>query len=509
MPYILPDVVESTDAAGNASTSYNLGIGQTAQGTITSSADEDWYRVNLIAGQTYTFAEIGTGTNNLADPFLILLDANGFVIAINNNSGPGLGASITYTAPTTGTYFIDARGALGPGQQYGVSASLGTRPYFDIPMGGGAIDADRSWSPSGMPATVTYGFRQSAAAYTVAGHNIATFTKASAAEMAAVQTILQLWSDVANVSFMPVNPGGYTDSATILIGNYSDGGDGAGAFAFYPGSTAGTAAEGDLWLNLRSVSTSSLPVGSYSFFTIIHELGHALGLSHPGDYNAAPGVSITYANSAQFVQDSQQYSVMSYFGGSATGENPGIFATANTPMMFDIYELQRIYGANNSTRTGDTVYGFGSNAGPIYDFSANPAPQYCIWDAGGNDTLNCAGYAQNAVINLNAGTFSNIGNAIANVSIALGVTVENAIGGGGNDAITGNPADNILSGNGGNDAIDGGAGSDTVVYSGARWQYQTEYSGSGVVHIVDGRAGTPDGADEVWPAPGFVDTCLG
>ena len=135
------------------------------------------------------------------------------------------------------------------------------------------------------------------------------------------------------------------------------------------------------------------------------------------------------------------------------------------------------------------MYGFGTNAGPIYDFSANPAPQYCIWDAGGNDTLNCAGYAQNAVINLNAGTFSNIGNAIANVSIALGVTVENAIGGGGNDAITGNPADNILSGNGGNDAIDGGAGSDTVVYSGARWQYQTEYSGSGVVHIVDGRAG--------------------
>lgn len=293
-----------------------------------------------FAGQTYTFAEIGTGTNNLADPFLILLDANGFIIAINNNSGPGLGASITYTAPTTGTYFIDARGALGPGQQYGVSASLGTRPYFDIPMGGGAIDADHSWSPSGMPATVTYGFRQSAATYTVAGHNIATFTKASAAEMAAVQTILQLWSDVANVSFAPVNPGGYTDSATILIGNYSDGGDGAGAFAFYPGSTAGTAAEGDLWLNLRSVSTSSLPVGSYSFFTIIHELGHALGLSHPGDYNAAPGVSITYANSAQFVQDSQQYSVMSYFGGSATGENPGIFATANTPMMFDIYELQ-------------------------------------------------------------------------------------------------------------------------------------------------------------------------
>ena len=149
-------------------------------------------------------------------------------------------------------------------------------------------------------------------------------------------------------------------------------------------------------------------------------------------------------------------------------------------------------GANNSTRTVTRVSS--SNLPSIFLHLL----QVFIY-AGGNDTLNCAGYAQNAVINLNAGTFSNIGNAIANVSIALGVTVENAIGGGGNDAITGNPADNILSGNGGNDAIDGGAGSDTVVYSGARWQYQTEYSGSGVVHIVDGRAGTPDGADEVEP----------
>src|SRR6185436_16738250 len=82
---------------------------------------------------------------------------------------------------------------------------------------------------------------------------------------------------------------------------YNDPNDGAGAFAYYPGSTASTAQAGDVWLN-TSVSRVALPFASYSFEAILHETGHALGLSHPGLYNAAPGVTITYANNAQFVQ---------------------------------------------------------------------------------------------------------------------------------------------------------------------------------------------------------------
>jgi hypothetical protein len=256
------------------------------------------------------------------------------------------------------------------------------------------------------------------------------------------------------------------------------------------------------------VSTTSNPLGSYSFFAIMHELGHAMGLSHPGDYNAGPGVSITYANSAQFVQDSEQYSVMSYFGGSVTGESPGNFATAETPMMFDIYELQQLYGANMTTRTGDTVYGFGSNAGTVYDFAQNAQANFCIWDAGGVDTLNCSGYGQNQLINLNAGTFSNVGGATGNVSIALNVTMENAVGGSGNDTIIGNAvanrltggngADNITGGDGndiliggaGNDTLDGGNGTDQAVFAGLRSAYTLTDLGNGSVRVVG-----PDGTD--------------
>jgi serralysin len=481
MASVLPSVTETVDAAASTSTAYSLGIGQSAQGKISALGDHDWYKVNLVAGQTYSFALIGTGTNSLRNTFLALRNSAGTIIATDDDGGPGYSSRITFTASASGTYYLDA-GAVYDGLtgQYGISASTGTKPNFDVPMGGGAIDAYASWSTPGTGAVITYGFRQSAPGYSVSGHNIGTFTQVSAAEMAAVQQVLQLWGDVANVTFQQVNPGGYTNNATILIGNYADAGDGAGAFAFYPGSTSGSSSAGDLWLNLSGgVSTSSIPVGSYSFFAIMHELGHALGLSHPGDYNAAPGQTITYANNAQFAQDSEQSSVMSYFGGAATGETPGGFASAYTPMLFDIYELQQIYGANTTTRTGNTTYGFGSTAGSIYAFSAGSTPQYCIWDAGGTDTLNCSGYGQAQLINLNQGTFSSIGGGSGNISIAVGATIENANGGSGNDTIVGNDANNTFTGGGGNDTIDGGAGRDVTIFNCAS-------SAATVVHNANG-----------------------
>ena len=70
MPYILPDLIESAEAAASTATAYSLAVGQTAQGTIAALGDHDWYRVSLVAGQTYTFAEIGTGTNSLQDTYL-------------------------------------------------------------------------------------------------------------------------------------------------------------------------------------------------------------------------------------------------------------------------------------------------------------------------------------------------------------------------------------------------------------------------------------------------------
>ena len=137
--------------------------------------------------------------------------------------------------------------------------------------------------------------------------------------------------------------------------------------------------------------------------------------------------------------------------------------------------MQSIYGANMTTRTGDTVYGFNSNAGrAAYDFTQNISPVIAIWDAGGRDTLDFSGWGSASMIDLEPGASSDGGGQTTNVQIAYGTLIENAIGGGGNDTIRGNAANNLLQGGGGNDSLnglfgtdrtEGGAGADIFVFS--------------------------------------------
>jgi serralysin len=129
---------------------------------------------------------------------------------------------------------------------------------------------------------------------------------------------------------------------------------------------------------------------------------------------------ITYAGDAQYFQDSQEYTIMSYFGAWETGGAPidwrytgGAFydSSPQGPMLHDIYAIQTAYGADPTTRSGDTTYGFHSNAGnALYDFNQNPLPYYAIYDAGGaNDKIDLSGFQSSQYINLTPGTFSSIG----------------------------------------------------------------------------------------------------
>lgn len=78
----------------------------TAAGNIETNLDSDWFAITLQAGGTYTLTMTGT---TLADPFLYLRNGLGTALASDNDSGPGLNAQITYTATSTGTYYVDAR----------------------------------------------------------------------------------------------------------------------------------------------------------------------------------------------------------------------------------------------------------------------------------------------------------------------------------------------------------------------------------------------------------------
>ena len=369
----------------------------------------------------------------------------------------------------------DDRGGFGPNGK----PSLGP-----IDAGAQITRSNTSWATDlGQAAVVTFAFRDSFVTTLpegTSGHNAF-----SAGQITATLLALAAWSDVANITFQRVTDGGteYSESATILFGNYTSGQAGAAAFAYLPGNmpgvTGANAVQGDVWIN-SSLSYNATPVlQAYGQQVLLHEIGHAIGLSHPAAYNAGSGGTITYADSAIYFEDSRQYTVMSYFSESNTGGNFGAGRYSAVPLLDDIAAAQRLYGANTTTRTGDTVYGFNSNAGQPW-FSANTSLSaliFAVWDAGGTDTFDFSGYEVAQTIDLRQGAFSSVGGLVGNVAIAVGVVIENVIGGSGADTIRGNSAANLITSNGGNDQIDGGLGSDTVVFGGARANYVVTWNG--------------------------------
>lgn len=503
----MPVLHEGSDAANSTATTAQMGVGDYFFGTVGAGGDSDWVEVNLIAGQTYTFGLVGVGalSDSLLDPILRLRDSSGAQIAVNDDGGPGTNSGLTFTAGSSGTFYLDVQSYSATSQpsDYGLSMTTGDRASYDVMMGAGnLIRSHASWAATPETgATVSWSIRDSGAE--PSGGN--PFVAPSAAQVAAIGSVMDYIAGISGLTFNQVNPSGTSNDATMVFGAY-DANDGSGAYAYYPGSTSSTANAGDVWLNNNSGSTTSLPVGSYSHFVLLHEIGHAVGLAHPGDYNATPGVSITYANDAQFIEDSHQYTVMSYFDESNTTTSVGGYP--DTFLLFDLLAIQQQYGADMGFHAGDTVYGFNATYGDAYDFTVNTNPLLCIWDGSGTDTIDLSGYAMGQVLSLRAGEFSDVGGYLQNFSIAIGAVIEDAVGGSGNDHITGNGVRNSLSGGEGSDTIFGAAGNDFLygnqgndtLFGGSG---NDRIKGGGDQDILDGGKGndTLDGGqgdDSIW-----------
>lgn len=356
------------------------------------------------------------------------------------------------------------------------------------------------------------------------------YTPFSAAQQDAARLAMALWDDLIAPSI--VEKTGY--GADITFANTTTGP--AQAWAYY-GSNSGPKYQGDVWTAGPEVNWTNnwLGYNGYGLSTLVHEAGHSLGLSHPGDYNFGDDNDgdgepdpITYEGDAFYAQDTEQFTIMSYFDPRKSGAFPvdaevGLIGNAQTPMVHDIHVIQHKYGADLTTRTGDTTYGFNSNAGrDIYDFSSNQMPYLAIYDAGGNDTLDLSGAEAGVFIDLRPGSYSaiavrptlaeanaatqafnavtdeaqgdfalwteaglntflnNISNTVANqiagftgvtgvralsfgnVGIAYNTVIENAVGGSQRDYLVGNHVGNQLAGNGGNDVLNGLGGDDTL-----------------------------------------------
>ncbi|MGE5660374.1 MAG: matrixin family metalloprotease [Actinomycetota bacterium] len=287
------------------------------------------------------------------------------------------------------------------------------------------------------------------------------------------QILNNLFSSVIPIKFQEV-PDTTSSHGQIRI-LFSDGpgkGDSSSAYAYFPGTKPNSGA-----VHLRrdyendsENNAYSNPPGSFGYYTLIHELGHAMGLNHPGAYNGNEvGAGATDGGPyLSFDQDNTLNTVMSYNQGE-----PGPYPS--TLMAYDIRALQSIYGVPDPTN-GDTVYTFDSNS---------IKQTKTIWDSSGNNTISLTGVpaddsyyldlkpggliaSKNAV---NSATYKHLADpSKKDFSITQNATVigpntliKNAIGSLGSDEIYGNTADNNIQGLAGDDTIEGGSGNDTLM----------------------------------------------
>ena len=356
---------------------------------------------------------------------------------------------------TSKIYAMNAPAPQKPSLGYeaaGLKIAEGNRPIHHNPLGTHADVTYAFYGDEGLS------YDKALTHYTLHGDEKYKLFTPKMKEM--VKQCLQSWSDVADITFRPATD---PEKADIRFGEHGYPDKDHGAWLGFGGGV--TIFYGDrapeVWVSsYDGINPEGRTPGSVITQGYTHEIGHALGLSHPGHYNSG---SATYAKDAEYAEDSHTYSIMSYFSDRETGQDfKG--PCAEGPMLHDISAIQHLYGANMHTRTGDTTYGFNSNADRV-DMqinSPNDKVVFSVWDAGGYNTFDFSGYRQDQKIDLHETALSDVGGAIGNVSIAKGTHIQKVIGGLGNDVLIGNDDHNTIIGNGGNNLIYGGKGGDIL-----------------------------------------------
>jgi serralysin len=289
-------------------------------------------------------------------------------------------------------------------------------------------------------------------------------------ERAAVLEALNSVAGSADISFAQLVDNSTTVGELRFTGSFSMSGF---AHAYIPSD--GPEA-GDVWLSDEwNDDGGGVAKGSYDYVTILHEIGHALGLKHPFEGS----------NQLPDDRDNYLYTVMSYSVNA--GDHPYGLTSASfyptTLMYLDLVALQTLYGQSPIANPGNTDYVYYENQ--TYWETIN--------DSGGIDTITYDS-STGGRIDLSNATFSRMGRAVnfsdgtatrETISLGPSVIIENATGGDGNDTLIGNGAANTLAGGAGNDTTSGRAGKDMLLGgSGA-----DRLTGSGGPDTLNGGAG--------------------
>ena len=287
-----------------------------------------------------------------------------------------------------------------------------------------------------------------------------------------VRQIMQHLSQIISIDFVEVTET-HEDIGQIRI-LFSNGP--RYAYAYYPMSNSPSSISSDIHLNPvfdedETTNGFRTKPGFHGYMTLIHEIGHALGLKHPHD--GFPNLSLPENNTT--------CTVMTY---NFTGSSPGL------PMPHDIDALKYLYGSRTE-RYGDNTYSVLKpdqySSVSIKYVDNQQKTKVSLWDDQGIDTVDLSTLPYNTngyVADLRPGgiiTAGNLyndgefpqGNKISSSGVFLSHgadTIENVISSNSNDTIFLNSLPNTIRGYTNNsifrnDTIHGASANDTIVFS--------------------------------------------
>ena len=319
------------DAGAGVATQYRISLGDSFQGTLPTTDDVDWVKVELDADTIYDISQ-----TDGEDVRLSLLDAVGNRII--NDRPPG--HKIIFSPDESGTYFIGIK--IWDDEEtgeYEVSLAENTIPI-------GTYDEIANYLTDGWWEDI--GSTGHAVDVETGGVLTVNITALNADGQQLARWALDAWTYVTGIEFELVED----DSAFLT---FDDTGEGDGY--------AETDKEDGIITSARVIiSADTLPVsgtemGSWSFFAYIHEIGHALGLGHTKPESAAKD----FGNGTIFLIDSFQASAMAGFYADNNTYINDSDAHPVTPMIADIIAIQNLYGVPEDSNGGDTDYGYQSN----------------------------------------------------------------------------------------------------------------------------------------------------